>query len=199
MNTEVIMKRELFGKEISQKSKSEFFSATDLIKAGNIMRVNKGLPPLILAEWLRKDSTIEFISTLEAKFGKVKISSKGRVANTWVHPFLFIDLALYISPDLKIEVYTWLTDYLLKYRNESGDSYKKMVGALWTAATNKSNYKDIITETARKIKNSLSVKEWNEASEDILKKRDKIHENIALLVDILPIDDAVRIGISKAL
>ena len=32
------MKRELFGQEISQKSKSEFFSATDLLRAGNKYR-----------------------------------------------------------------------------------------------------------------------------------------------------------------
>ena len=42
MVTEVIMKRELFGHEISQKSKSEFFSATDLSKAGNEWRRSNG-------------------------------------------------------------------------------------------------------------------------------------------------------------
>lgn len=32
METEVIMTRRLFGCEIKQKSKSEFFSSTDLVK-----------------------------------------------------------------------------------------------------------------------------------------------------------------------
>ena len=43
MKTEVVMKREIFGKEIKQKSKSEFFSATDLERAGNAWRATNGL------------------------------------------------------------------------------------------------------------------------------------------------------------
>ena len=35
MNTEVIMKREIFGCEIRQKSKNSFFCASDLVNAGN--------------------------------------------------------------------------------------------------------------------------------------------------------------------
>jgi hypothetical protein len=38
METEVIMKRKLFDSEISQKSQSGFFSATDLVNAGNRWR-----------------------------------------------------------------------------------------------------------------------------------------------------------------
>ena len=44
MKTEVEMKRILFGHEISQKSKSELLSATDLVKAGNAWRVSNGFP-----------------------------------------------------------------------------------------------------------------------------------------------------------
>ena len=43
----------------------------------------------------------------------------------------------------------------------------------------------------------VGVKDWQEAEEKQLKKRDKIHESISLLCDILPIDEAVRIGIEK--
>jgi len=41
MKTEVIMRRELFGQPISQQSKTEFFSATDLVYAENMWRVAK--------------------------------------------------------------------------------------------------------------------------------------------------------------
>lgn len=37
MKTEVTMVRTLFGMPIAQKSKTEFFSATDLVKAGQNM------------------------------------------------------------------------------------------------------------------------------------------------------------------
>jgi hypothetical protein len=98
------MQRELFGHLISQNSKTEFFSATDLVKAGNQWRARQGLDHFNNSEWFRLKSTMEFVAELESKYTKVKISGKGRGKHTWVHPLLFIDLALAISPKLKIEV-----------------------------------------------------------------------------------------------
>jgi len=199
MKTEVVMKRELFGKEIRQKSQSEYFSATDLVNAGNRWRFEKGLPLFNFSMWLKKESTIEFIRELEKQFGNVIIKGRGRNSVTWVHPFLFIDIALAISPTLKIEVYSWLYDHLLKYRNNSGDSYKKMAGALYLKCSNKSEFPKYITRVANIIKAELNIKDWNCASEKDLEKRDRIHENIALLSDILPLEDAIRIGIKKGM
>lgn len=197
MQTEVIMKRELFGCQISQKSKSEMFSATDLVAAGNKWRIANGLPFFNLAAFLQNKGTKEFVSMLEKKYGTVKINSRGKGGNTWVHPLLFIDIALAISPELKIEVYEWLFDHLIKYRNESGDSYKKMSGALYLKHTNKTVFPKYIQEVAERIKTACNVKDWQEAGELELKKRDRIHESISLLCDVLPIDEAVRIGIEK--
>jgi len=132
MKTEVIMKRELFGCEISQQSKTEFFSATELIAAGNIFRNGKGMSKFNLSQFLTTNSTTEFIKALEKKTGADVVNvSRGRNGNTWVHPLLFIDIALAISPELKIEVYQWLMDNLLKYRNLSGDTYNHMCASLW--------------------------------------------------------------------
>jgi len=197
MKTEVTMKRELFGHQISQKSKSEFFSATELVKAGIKWRIANGLSPFDMTQWLRTQSTKDFVSALENKYGKVKISGQGRGVNTWVHPLLFIDMALAISPDLKIEVYEWLFDHLLKYRNDSGDSYKKMSGAIFHKIQNKQNFSFYIREVADRIRHACKVEDWQSAPESVLKKRDRIHENIALLCDILPVEDSVRIGIQK--
>jgi len=197
MTTEVIMKRELFGKEISQKSQSEFFSATDLVNAGNKWRMLNDLSLFNLAMWLKNESTLEFIKELEKQFGPVVIKGRGRSSATWVHPFLFIDIALAISPTLKIEVYAWLYDHLLKYRNNSVDSYKKMAGALFIKHKNKLEFPKYIMTVASQIKLELKVSDWNSASESELEKRDRVHENIALLCDVLPIDEAVRLGIKK--
>jgi hypothetical protein len=200
MKTEVIMKRELFGREISQKSKSEFFSATDLVKAGNLWRLENDKDLFKLQTWMQNKSTKEFIAELEKEYGNVIIRSRGKNQHTWMHPFLIIDLALAIDPKLKIEVYKWLYDELLKYRNSSGDSYKRMTGALYINSSNKRFYTNEVKEAARAIKYACSVDSWETASESQLKLRDKIHENIALLCDVLKRnDDAVRIGIKKAL
>ena len=146
MKTEVTMKRTLLGGEIRQRSKSEFFSANDLLRVGNLWRLNNGLNIISLAEWFKRKATKEFIKVLEDNTGlPVKQSTRGRDASTWVHPFLFIDLALAINPKIKLEVYQWLFDYLLKYRNNSGESYKLMTGALYANFKNKQLFHKFIS------------------------------------------------------
>jgi hypothetical protein len=185
MKTEVIMKRSLFDSEISQRSKTGYFSATDLIKAGNAWRIMNKMPPFSYTEWIRTKSVKEFIQELESKFDQPIIKAQGRGTHTWVHPFIFIDLALAMSPTLKIEVYSWIYDELLKYRNDSGDSYKKMAGALYLTISNKSNFKTEIAYVAQKIKEACKVDDWQNATEDQLKRRDKIHDAIFILSDVL--------------
>lgn len=185
MKTEVTMKRVLFGSEIRQKSQSSFFSATDLVSAGNKWRYENNLSIFNLSQWLKKEGSLEFIKSLEEKYGEVIIKSRGRNSSTWVHPFLFIDMALAISPKLKIEAYEWLYDNLIEYRNKSGDSFKKMSGALWISSTNKSLFQNEISEVSGRIKKECEVEDWNQATEDQLKLRDKIHEYIALFSDIV--------------
>jgi hypothetical protein len=202
MKTNVIMKRVLFGGDISQRSDNEFFSATDLVKMGNKWRVTNEMEMFSLKNYLQNKSTKEFMVELTEKHEKIKINAGGKNRHTWVHPFLFIDIALAINPKLKIEVYQWLFDHLIKNRNESGDSYKKMCGALYAHSTVKSQFNNGIQELARMIKIECGLKredKWEVATEKQLKLRDRIHENIALLADVLNNNqEAMRIGILKA-
>jgi len=200
MKTQVLMKRTLFGSEISQQSKTGFFNANELVGAGNKFRAINNLSIIRLQDWLNLPSTKEFIEELKDNLGEdVKKATRGRAGITWIHPYLFIDLALYISPKLKIEVYGWLYDELLKYRNLSGESYKKMTGALWSNATNKTTFHKSIKQVAKIIKNACEVKDWESATELQLEKRDKIQENIALLADVLKDNNqAVRLGVTKS-
>jgi hypothetical protein len=198
MKTEVIMKRELFNMPISQKSISRFFSATDLVRAGNKWRLGNGMDLFNINEYFRLKGTVEFISELQKKYGEVKISRRGRSKDTWVHPILFIDIALAISPTLKIEVYEWIFDNLIKYRNESGDSYKKMAGYLYAHTANRSNFYKEISAVAEKIKLACGVEDWQTAKENQLIYRDKIQDSISLLSDVLrDNNEAVRIAILK--
>ena len=199
MKTAVKMKRELFGYDVEQDSKTEMFNATSLSKAGNKWREANGLSDFNLSQWLKSKGTQEFIQALERKHGDVLRVGRGRNSATWIHPLLFIDMALAISPTLKIEVYEWLFDNLIKYRNESGDSYIKMSGALYENATNKESFPKYIQDVARKIKLACNVLDWQSATEDQLKKRDKLHDGITLLCSVLRSnDEAVRLAIIKA-
>ena len=200
METQVIMKRELFGFEIGQKSKSEFFSATDLIKAGNNWRRSNDLPDFNLSQYLKTASFSEFKSEMEKKYGNVLSITRGAGGGTWVHPLLFIDIALAINPKLKIEVYEWLFDNLIRYRNDSGDSYKQMAAAIYTRYPNKRDFPTYIQKVANHIKKELGVDDWQKATEDQLKKRDTIHNSIRLLCNVLnDTNQAVRIGVKENL
>lgn len=175
------MERVLFGVPVLQKSKSEFFSATDLVKAGNKWRIGNDISPFNFSMWLKSKSTTEFIAELEVEYGKVVSRSK----KTWVHPFLFIDLALAISPKLKIETYKWMYDKLLANRNNSGDSYKKMCGCLYAHQGDKREFGKFVSSVANQIKDKCNVTDWQKATSAQLTKRNKIHNDISLLSNVL--------------
>lgn len=199
MKTEVILKRAFMGSEISQKSKSGMFNATDLVKIANIKRKEIGQSQFNLSQFLRQKSTLEFIDELQLYNERVIISGRGRNAFTWVHPLLFIDIALAINPKFKVEVYKWLYDELLLHRNNSGESYKKMAGAIFDRMSNKADFHKYIVRVANYIKEKCNVKDWNNASESELKLRDKMHDNIYLLCSVLNnTNEAIRIGVMKA-
>lgn len=194
------MKRAFFEDYISQKSKSEFFSITDLVRIGNKWRIANQLPDFNITTYFNSKATQEFVTALENKYNtQCVIKSRGKGTHTWAHPLVFIDIALAINPKLKIEVYEWLFDNLLKYRNDSGVSYKKMCGALYQKYDRKSDFHKYIDKVARQIKVACSVDDWNTATQEQLDKRDKIHDNISLLCDVLnDTEQAVRLAIVKS-
>lgn len=199
MKTEVMMQRQTLGEIISQKSQSGFFSATDLMAAGNKYRAMNGLPLVRLESYFKNSANIEFMKELQEKYGKIKTDGRGRGVHTWVHPLLFLDIALWIDPKMKVEVYEWLMDHLLQFRNDSGDSYKKMCGSLYVVAKNKTHFNKNIQLVAKRIKLECGVKDWNCATEQQLKLRDKMHEFISFACEMMKnANDAIEIGILKA-
>lgn len=87
-----------------------------------------------------------------------------------------------------------------RFAKADGDSYKRMAGALFVNSKNKAYFSNYIQEVANKIRLSCGVDDWQKATENQLNKRDKIHDAIALLCDVLRNnDDAVRIAILKTM
>lgn len=194
------MERRLFDVSIKQQSSGGFFSATDLVNAGNKWRLHNDKSLFNLSMYLKSKSFCEFKYEMESKYGNVIINGRGRNSATWVHPLIFIDIALAINPKLKIEVYEWLFDNLIKFRNDSGDSYKEMCAALYIRFKNKSEFHNYIINVANRIKKSLGVSDWQKASEEELRKRDLIHISIKLLCNVLnDTDKAVELGIIENL
>lgn len=192
------MKRELFGQSIEQRSKTGFFNASDLVKAGNKWRRSRDMLDFNLTEYLRNQSTKDFIDELHRKYDVVLERTRGRNAKTWVHPLLFIDIALAISPKLKVETYEWLFDNLIKFRNDSGDSYKEMCAGLYVRFGNKREFPKFISDVALKIKSACGVNDWQSATEDQLAMRDKIHYIVKAYTNVITNpDEAVRLALAE--
>lgn len=185
---------------VSQRSDNEFLSLTDLERAGNKQRAIEGLPVFRTQEYLRTKQTKEFIKELESRYNVVKMSTRGRSAHVWAHPLLFIDMALSMSPKMKVEAYDWMKDNLIKYRNDSGDSYKNMCGAIITRLSNKSNFRQYVKKVAIIIRIACKVKSWETATEDQLKLRDRIQDVITLYTKVLTNpNECIRLAINEVI
>lgn len=177
--------RELFGVEVWQKTKDGYFCLTDLVNAGNKYRFEKGKSLFSLTMYLKSKQAKEFIQELEQKYN-IKAIKKGNVRNSksWGHPLLFIDVALAIDPKLKIEVYEWIMDELVKYRIKSGNKYNTMCGVIFNNMSDKSKFQKGIKFLAKEIKEVVGCKDWDRATEKQLEHRDYLCTLIADFTDI---------------
>lgn len=205
MKTAVIMKRELIGGEIRQNHKTGMMNANDLHKIGNVLRDGDGLTEKQMASFFNLDSTKEFISeiciveNLDEK--DVKQAKRGIQGGTWVHPLLFVEMAMWYSPKLKVKILKWVIDGLLVARDESGDSYKRMNGTLNRVFSHEFTplkIAEIANTIASECKVGLGPEKWQRASEAQLKKREKIQDTITMIADLCPnIGTAVHKAINK--
>lgn len=187
MKTEQIMERNFRDGVIRQNHKTGWFNATDLIQVANQYRTQIGLEKKAIADYLKTNSTKEFIKEIldRENLSLAYESKKGKGGGTWVHPLVLIDVAMWLSPDFKYEAMKWLEDRLIQNRDLSGESYKKLASYL-------KNRTDIIPiaklgivmpKIARYIKDQLKVEDWNKANEKTLKQRDAIHNNFIMLLE----------------
>jgi hypothetical protein len=104
MKTEVIMKREFFGDFIQQRSHSELFCATDLLRVENEKRKLQGKNPKFMQSYFDTQETKELINQIKWEFNiqdnQVKSVTKGRHGGTWMHPMLFVDFAMWLSVEI---------------------------------------------------------------------------------------------------
>jgi hypothetical protein len=134
MKTVVIMERTFQGGyKIRQNSASSFFNANDLLEVFN----KNHHADKRLSDYLTTNSTQEYmgILLLEGEFEKIIETKRGKNGGTWMHPYLFVDFAMWLSPQFKFTVIRWVYDNLIKLRHEAGDSFKLVNEALFDKKT----------------------------------------------------------------
>lgn len=126
MKTNQIMIRE---EGFIQRTKDGYFNATKLIDVWNKTESQKK----ILGNFVKNDSTKEFINQLKKEgIEQPLISGRGTGENsgTWMHPKLFIDLAMWTSMEFKSKVIDMVLDGLILSRNDAGDYHKEMCASI---------------------------------------------------------------------
>jgi hypothetical protein len=141
MKTVVILQRPMNGLQIRQNSGNQFFNATDLI---DLYNKQKGEEKRI-QHYLDNESTKRFLIALAAAENQNSRNSgdfenglletkRGKNGGTWMHPYLFIDFAMWLSPEFKVTVIRWVYDNLIKLRHAAGDSFKEVNEAIFETA-----------------------------------------------------------------
>lgn len=171
------------GKEVRQEHLTGFFCVNDITTIGNIIRRNNKLPSVRWDKYLVNKSTIEFLNQLSKDENIIEVyrTKRGRNATTWCHPLVFFDYAMWISPQLKVNIYKWLYDNLIIFRDKSGESYKVMAGILQYKLS-PARIGLELPPIARKIKEIVGCDDWNLATNEQLQQRDKLHNDIILLM-----------------
>jgi hypothetical protein len=143
MKSTVVMIRPMQGIDVRQDSKTMFFNANDLLDVYNA--TTKGSKRL--QSYFANDATKRFMSALlkdeilnskhsselETEIVSIK---RGKYGGTWMHPYLFIDFAMWLSPEFKVTVIKWVYDNLIKLRLDAGDTFKDVNAALFESVPN---------------------------------------------------------------
>ena len=127
MKTNVNMIRKIDNFDVLQRTSDGMFYATGLLKQWN---ESTGMDKKI-NHYLELSSTKEFFDCLESEAvitasadNQIVTSVKGgKVQGTWMHPYMFIDFAMWLNPRFKAKVIKFVYDNLVAFRHSAGDGY----------------------------------------------------------------------------
>lgn len=142
MKTSIIMMRDLNGVSVRQNHKTWFFNANDLLDLYNSQ--NKGRYKKELGWYFRGKQFKEYhkevlreeflnkenLPYLESGLELIE-TKRGKYWWTWMHPYIFLDFAMWLSPKFKLHCVKWIFDNLIQFRDECGDWFKEVNKALF--------------------------------------------------------------------
>lgn len=135
MVTNQIMLRQLEQYSVKQRTEDKYFCATDLL---NLYNTNNPDRQKRLYDFQNIQDTQEFCEALSKDLNSNNdnirylvtdlIQAKRWKVNwgTWMHPYVFIKFAMWLSKDLEVKVIKWIYDNLIDFRNEAWSYYREM-------------------------------------------------------------------------
>ncbi len=121
------------------------------------------------------------VKRIQSPLIKVK---EGRYGGTWVHLYILLDAAGKLDASFKVQIYKRVIDGgLLKWRDDSGDSYKAlniaidgMLSKLTGEKTDIAVYINIANQIREKV--NPTGGQWNTATHEELSYRTRIENNL---------------------
>jgi len=110
-----------------QRSDDGYFNATILLNEFNSL---SSCTPKKMDEFKKLKETKELTDYLLVNNISDKKAINSTLKGTWMHPFVFIDFAMWLSIEFKVSVLEWVYDGLISSRNDAGDFYKEMCAEL---------------------------------------------------------------------
>jgi len=140
MKTNQILTRTMGDYDVIQRTSDSYFDANALLRKWNSNPENAQRK---MEAFLESSNTKDFMDALTdeinlghnspkignqiVKKSKTKSGKAGRpIDQVWMHPYLFIDFAMWLNPSFKVKVIKFVYDELIKYRNDAGDAYREM-------------------------------------------------------------------------
>lgn len=199
-----IVKREFNGSFIEQRNTDGYFNATLLLEIANQNSEeqkrfkdfweNKGTQSFLLelANDLNRDNSAHLTTRLPTDLYETK---RGRGGCTWMHPYLFVKFAMWLSPKFEVQVIKWVYDNLIDFRNQAGDYYKELCSSIMNRYIQYYNDKPspLIFSNEAKFLNSLVVGEFKG-----LERNELNEKQLDLLNNLQKLDiDMINNGESK--
>ena len=201
MKTNQILERDFFGGVVKQEHLTGYFCINDITIIANKYRKNQGLPEARWDKYISSKTTKEFFHALMNSENNADIirTKRGRGGDTWVHPLILMDYMMWLSPEFKVKAYQWLYDNLPIYRDNGGESYKKLSGIVHDKYS-PAKVGMAMQQIAKNIKIFLQVDDWNKTTPEKNKQRDEIQKNLAMLLKAnVEINEAFKIAINEVL
>jgi len=137
------MVRKMGSFNILQRTKDGYFDANELLAQWNSKKEN---PERRMSRFLDSPKTKEFIKEIQNESPSTEMhngsitayyekkgrnTSKGKTKDeVWMHPYLFIDFAMWLNPKFKLSVIKFIYDQLIQQRTLAGDNYKTLSSSI---------------------------------------------------------------------
>ena len=214
MKTNIIMKsnldRNLFGTVIRQETKTGFLNLSDLQHCFERLRIKKGWTNKNIQELISRNENVErifyilkkqnvitldlstFIQQVENKgiattlkqYGEYRTTGARETKTTWVNPYIWILIALELSPEFYANAVVWLTDKLILNRIEAGNFYCALTSSIKKWDPQPDNYMQLAKALNYVVFNRHETGIRNYASSKELKELEDIEKKMAFAIDM---------------